>query len=403
MHHNTTNQNKKVTRRGFLQAGGAAVAIAGTGSLGLMGQAPVGANTAQNAERPDEWRNRKPGMAYRRLGRTGMMVSEVVCGGDPITLENFKHLEMAVDMGLNYLDMAPQYANGNCERAYGQLFKTTGVKRDQVFLTTKVSGFTQRREQMYREIFDGLPGEKQASIVRRATEMRAERGVEQPGYFLTYFPNQQKQFDQAYLRVAMMKDYAHMVEGSAALRQYILDSLHGSLERIGTDHFDTLMCPHGANTTEELQCPEIFEAFEALKKQGKVRFLGLTAHNDPAGLLRAAGQSGRYDVVMMAYNIINGGHLEEAIRYASGKGVGIIGMKVAHAVATHHTSLQPVPQWRIDKVNRIVPGEMKAPIKAYIWALQNPHITAVISNLWDETYIRENLAIAGKKVDLQPA
>jgi hypothetical protein len=78
-------------------------------------------------------------------------------------------------------------------------------------------------------------------------------------------------------------------------------------------------------------------------------------------------------------------------------------MKVAHAVATHHKELQPVPQWRIEKVNRIVPGEMKPPMKAYLWALQNRHISAVISNLWDETYIRENLSLAGKRVELQAA
>jgi hypothetical protein len=46
---------------------------------------------------------------------------------------------------------------------------------------------------------------------------------------------------------------------------------------------------------------------------------------------------------------------------------------------------------------------MKAPLKGYLWVLQNPHISAVNSNLWDETFVRENLALAGKKVELQPA
>jgi hypothetical protein len=78
-------------------------------------------------------------------------------------------------------------------------------------------------------------------------------------------------------------------------------------------------------------------------------------------------------------------------------------MKVAMAVATHHKSLQPVPEWRINKVERIVPGEMKAPMKAYLWALQNPNISAVISNLWDEQFIRENVSLAGKTVELLPA
>src|SRR5207248_10903603 len=103
------------------------------------------------------------------------------------------------------------------------------------------------------------------------------------------------------------------------------------------------------------------------------------------------------------YNVINGGYLEDAIRQAGAKDLGVIAMKVAHAVATHHQELQPIPQWRIDKVNRIVSGDMKPALKAYVWALQNPHIAAVISNFCDETYVRENLSVAGKRVKLQPA
>ena len=82
--------------------------------------------------------------------------------------------------------------------------------------------------------------------------------------------------------------------------------------------------------------------------------------------------------------------------------IDLIAMKAAHAVATHHKPLQPVPEWRVRKVERIVPGPWKAPQKAYLWALHNPHISAVISNLWDETHVRENLALAGKTIELQP-
>jgi predicted aldo/keto reductase-like oxidoreductase len=106
---------------------------------------------------------------------------------------------------------------------------------------------------------------------------------------------------------------------------------------------------------------------------------------------------------MMAYNVINGGYLDHAIREAAAKDVGVIGMKAAMSVATHHKLLQPIPQWRVDKVNRIIPGDMKPPMKAYLWALQNPGVSAVISNLWDATFVRENLSLAGKKVELQPA
>ncbi|MEM9833628.1 MAG: aldo/keto reductase [Bacteroidota bacterium] len=348
-----------------------------------------------------EWRNRQSEMAYRQLGRTGMMISEVVCGGDPIRFGNTRPVELAIDKGLNYLDMAPAYGNGECEEAYSQVIDSSS-KREKVFITTKVSGFAAVRDQLYRDIFKGLPSGKQDTIMKRAQEIRNDRAVDKPGYFLKYWPGQAESMDGAFLANAMVKDYAHRVEGSQAYRDKILSSIEGSLQRTGFGYLDILMCPHGADCPEEVQIPEIYETFAQLKKDGKVRFLGVSTHNDPAGVLRAAAETGEYDAAMCAYNVINGGYLEDAIRQAYESDMGIIAMKAAMAVATHHKAIQPIPSWRIDKVERIVPGDMKAPMKAYIWALQNPRISAVISNLWDEQYVNENLSVAGKKVELQP-
>ncbi|MBI1899251.1 MAG: aldo/keto reductase [Acidobacteria bacterium] len=371
---------------------------AGAGVTSMLAAAPAPKTPGASGE----WRNRQPGMAYRRLGRTGMMISEILSGGDPIRTNNYDHLNLAIERGLNYLDMAPAYGRGDCEQAYGKLLGGS-AKRGKVFLTTKVSGFTGVRNQLYKEIFDALPAAKQNAIRQLAGEMVRERGVDKPGYFFDYYPGQRNQIGPAYLSNAMAREHAHKVDGSAKFREFMTKSVEDSLKRVGTDHFDLVMCPHGACTPEELDIPEIVETFQRLKKQGKVRFLGVTSHTDPAGILRKATALGHYDAVMMAYNVINGGYLDQAIREAAAKNIGVIGMKVAMAVATHHKQLQPVPQWRIDKVNRIVPGEMKPPMKAYLWALQNPNISAVVSNLWDETFIRENLSLAGKKVELQPA
>lgn len=52
---------------------------------------------------------------------------------------------------------------------------------------------------------------------------------------------------------------------------------------------------------------------------------------------------------------------------------------------------------------KFITESLETSLKAYPWALQNPHLSAVISNLWDETFIKENLSLAGKKVELQPA
>lgn len=347
-----------------------------------------------------EWRNKQSGMAYRRLGRTNLMVSEVGCGGDPVRLSNWEHLNLALEMGLNYLDMAPAYGRGECEQTYAKLIKG---RRDKVFLATKVSGIQNIRNAKYKEIFDALPADKQAAVQKRAEEMRRERMVDKPGYFLEYFPNQRNGIAAPYLANAMMRDYAHKVDASKEFRAFIRKSLEGSLQRVGTDVFDVLHCPHGASTPEELDIPEIYETFAELRKEGKVRFLGVSTHNDPARIVRKAAQTGLYDVVQCAYNVINGGYMDQALAEAADTGVGIVGMKVAMAVATQYKQHQPVPQWRIDKLNRIIPGDMKAPVKAYLWALQNPNVSCVVSNLWDETHVRENLSVAGRRVELQYA
>jgi len=383
-----------IDRRSFLKA--STLAVAGA-SLSIQSIARTAAPNKVSLE----WRNQQPDMAYRQLGRTGFMVSEFVNGGDPVSTKNTRMVEVAIERGLNYLDMAPAYGRGECEKGYSRIIDSS-AKRENVFMTTKISGFTSVRNRMYREIFDGLPEGKKNGILKKAAKMREERGVDIPGYYLTYWPGQQKSMDPSYLTNAMMEDHAHRVDASKAMKKKILESVQGSLARTGQEYFDILMCPHGANSPEEVQIPEIFETLEELKREGLVRFLGVSTHNDPAGVVKAATATDRYDVVMCAYNAINGGYMHDAIKAAKEAGLGIIGMKVAMAVATQHESLKPLPQWRIDKVNRIVPGDMKPPMKAYLWALQNPNISAVISNLWNEQYVEENLSLAGKKVQLMP-
>lgn len=390
--------NLHINRRKFISTGAAF-------SLGIPF---LGKVSATNKLAPElkplinpEWRNRQAGMAYRRLGNTGLMISEVVNGGDPVRLGNLRTTEIAMERGLNYLDMAPAYGRGECETSYGKIIDNS-AKREKVFMTTKVSGYTSVRDKLYREIFDSLPGSKQEHYQNKAREMRIARNVDKPGYFITYWPGQPRSFEGTYLSNAMAADYAHKVEGSPKFKEYIIQSVEESLKRVGTDYFDILMCPHGASSFEEVQIEETFTTFEQLKKDGKVRFLGVSTHNDPAGVLRAARETGLYQVAMVAYNIINGGYMEREIELAKESGMGIIAMKAAMAVATQHKELQPIPEWRIQKVQRIVPGDMKPPVKAYLWALQNQNISAVISNLWDEQHVNENLSVAGKKVELQP-
>lgn len=387
-----------INRRKFISTGAAL-------SLGIpfLGNAKA-INTPAPKPQPDiqpEWRNKQTGMVYRQLGNTGLMISEVVNGGDPVRFDNLRTTEIAMERGVNYLDMAPAYGRGECEESYRKIIDNS-AKREKVFMTTKVSGYTSVRDRLYREIFDSLPGSKQEHYQKKAAEMRTARNVDKPGYFITYWPGQPRSFEGTYLSNAMAADYVHKVEESPKFKEFIMQSVEESLKRAGTDYFDILMCPHGASSFEEVQIEETFSTFEKLKKDGKVRFLGVSTHNDPAGVLRGARETGQYDVAMVAYNIINGGYMEREIEMAKESGMGIIAMKAAMAVATQHEALKPIPEWRIQKVQRIVPGDLKPPVKAYLWALQNPNISAVISNLWDEQHVNENLSVVGKKVELLP-
>ncbi|MCK7524092.1 MAG: hypothetical protein MZV64_43920 [Ignavibacteriales bacterium] len=66
-------------------------------------------------------RNRRPragraknGMAYRRLGRTGLLVSEISLGSSPLPDPDL--LRAIIDRGVNYIDTSHNYDNGNAER-----------------------------------------------------------------------------------------------------------------------------------------------------------------------------------------------------------------------------------------------------------------------------------------------
>ena len=78
-------------------------------------------------------RVKKGAMAYRRLGRTDMMISEISLGGSPIP--DWSVLLQAIEGGVHYIDTSHTYQNGNSERMIGRLFREVG--RDKVYVGTK--------------------------------------------------------------------------------------------------------------------------------------------------------------------------------------------------------------------------------------------------------------------------
>ncbi|MHB9031044.1 MAG: aldo/keto reductase, partial [Candidatus Latescibacterota bacterium] len=226
------------------------------------------------------------------------------------------------------------------------------------------------------------------------------RNIKDSQYLGRYGTWQQTEITRAYLSNVMEKHYGGKINRRAQYYDRIIKSVEESLKRLNTDYLDLYMCPHGANSPEEALIPETYEAMRKLKQDGKIRAFGLSAHTDPASVLYTAIHTGFYDAVMIAYSVTNGDFCMSAVREAYEHDVGVIAMKAARPVYPGRGAW--VPPSRLDKLNHMIPARMKTPVKAYLWALQNPNLTCVNSDMSNKDMVKENLAIAGKKVKLAP-
>jgi predicted aldo/keto reductase-like oxidoreductase len=159
------------------------------------------------------------------------------------------------------------------------------------------------------------------------------------------------------------------------------------------------MCPHAANSYDETQFPEIFEAFEVIKKAGKARHLGVSGHSDPGGVLQGAAESGEYSVAMVAYNIVNGRYMQEALDAAQKADLGVIAMKVARPVNHGRDNGLPNDPRRVAMVERHNPDKgLHVAQKCYLWALEDSRIAACNSELVNLDLVEANVPLGYKAV-----
>jgi L-galactose dehydrogenase len=207
-----------------------------------------------------------------------------------------------------------------------------------------------------------------------------------------YFGGQLREIETDALSDALERRYRTRIDPRATYAGTMIQSVEESLRRLKTDHVDILMCPHGASSYAETQIPEVHETFEKLRQQGKVRALGVSAHNDPAGVLRGAIASGVYAVAMVAFNVANRSYVEPALDEARKADFGVVAMKVAQAVFEPDRSTTRRAE-RVAVLDRLVPGDESVYQKAYRFGLSSPNIAAVISNMANERHVSENLAV----------
>ena len=124
-------------------------------------------------------------------------------------------------------------------------------------------------------------------------------------------------------------------EKSFTSKQDVLDRSYACLERLQTDYVDCMMI-HSAENSTIVKDENFHAAMEQLKKEGRVRHLGISCHGNQwaydieegiGSILKTAIDDGRFDVLLLAYNFMNANLVEDALNACEQKSIGTAIMK----------------------------------------------------------------------------
>jgi aryl-alcohol dehydrogenase-like predicted oxidoreductase len=304
-------------------------------------------------------------MEYRRLGSTGMYVSEISYGnwithGSQVEQDAaIKCVKTALDVGITTFDTADAYAGTRAEIVLGKALK--GVRRESYELFTKV----------YWPTGDG----------------KNDRGLS---------------------------------------RKHIMESCHASLKRLNVENID-LYQMHRFDVETPLE--ESLQAFEDLIRQGKVNYIGFSEWTasqisaalkiqDQRGFSRFVSSQPQYSAL---WRIIEA----EVVPLSRKEGIGqIVWSPVTQGVLTgkykpggklpagsratdKKSGAGMISRWMRDDVLEAV--QKLAPIAesvglsmsqlAIAWVLQNDNVSSAIMGATKPSQVKENVKAAGVKLD----
>jgi len=163
----------------------------------------------------------------------------------------------------------------------------------------------------------------------------------------------------------------------------IIKAVEGSLQRLQTDYLDVCII-HEVNDLDRLMAPTFHEAFDRLKEQGKVRFLGVSSHTpNLETVMRHAVDCGRFNMMLVAYNFNNWPDLHTIFHDAKQRGVGVVAMKTLKGA--YATVLK----------NFADPSQAFSQA-AFKWVLSNPDVSGLVVSIHDFNQIDEYLYASGQ-------
>jgi len=303
-------------------------------------------------------------MEYRRLGSSGMYVSEISYGnwithGSQVAADAaIKCVHAALDEGITTFDTADVYAGTKAESVLGKALK--GIRRESYELFTKV-----------------------------------------------YWPTGSGKNDRG------------------LSRKHIMESVHASLKRLGTDHID-LYQMHRFDYEAPLE--ESIRAFEDLIRQGKVHYIGFsewTAEQISTGLkIQKELGYNRFVSSQPQYSALWRVIEAEVVPLCEREGIGqIVWSPIAQGVLTgkylpgkkapagsratdKKSGSEMISRWMRDDVltavQRLKPIADQLEITmsqlALAWALANPNVSSVIMGATKPSQVKENVKASGIKL-----
>jgi aryl-alcohol dehydrogenase-like predicted oxidoreductase len=303
-------------------------------------------------------------MEYRRLGNSGMYISEIAYGnwithGSQVESDAaIKCVRTALDVGITTFDTADVYAGTKAESVLGKALK--GVRRESYELLTKV-----------------------------------------------YFPTGSGKNDRG------------------LSRKHIMESAHASLKRLNTDHID-LYQAHRFDVETPLE--ETLRAFDDLIRQGKVNYIGFSewtaSHISDALKIQDARGFDRFISSQPQYSALSRAIEEKVIPLSKREGISqIVWSPMAQGVLTGKYlpgKKPPAGSRATDKksgagaISSFMKDEILEAVQnlrpiadshdltisqlAIAWVLQNENVAAAIMGATKPSQVKENVKAAGVKL-----
>ena len=295
-------------------------------------------------------------MRYRKLGRTGLDVSEIGLGlwgmgdwSDSDDRESLDSLQLAIDLGCNFFDTAWAYGEGKSDGLLGEIMSRNRGKR--MYAASKIPPLNNKWPASSKDKYQDV------------------------------FPS-----DHVF-------KHAHLIR-----------------EKLRADSIDLLQFHVWDDSwTDE---PEFRKTVEKLKQDGLIRFFGLSLNRWEPGNGIKAIRTGIVDAVQVIYNIFDQSPEDQLFPLCRELNIGVIARVPLDegSLSGKLTAKTKFPKgdWRsryfgkenlkntverVERIKPLVPAGMSLPEMALCFVLSNPVVSTTIVGMRKATHVRQNIGV----------